>query len=1766
MSKVMSKINTAVMSGGKELQGFADVAGVSGKEFAETWKNDPYKAITLFEKGVKSAVDQGQNHKELLGELGIKELRETDTVLRLANGNKQLGDAREHANKGWKEGSALSAEAEERYKTLGSQIQLFKNELFALGRSIGSALAPALIGMMKALTPIMRALSNAPDSVKLFIVALVGIPVVIAPVAFALSGFVAVLGAAATAMEGFAATATASSLGARVFGKAVTVATNPIGAFRVATTKASSSSKGLGKGMFALLNPVKLVSGLFKGLGSALKVAFKGLRLFTGPIGLTVTALTLLATWLIKSYKEVKWFRDGVNGAVEIVKTFAKGIGGGLISSIQNLSKWMGNLGNKAKDFGKQWYDSWKNTKVGKERIKEWNALKDTTKKVFDSMAEGNKKASDTAKVLGKGVSKETKKTLGSYVDMSEKVKKQLDTIALNGGKMTDKSRKELAQNIQKTGDIAMDAVKKGLDKRAKELEEFTSSTTGKLSPDEIKKIKSKFNQRSMEETNKMKKLNQEILALTSKQISGKLTKEERENLEKKLKERDKLTVELTAKGLKEQQAILSRMESNTKPLSIQSASEAIKENAKAEKKAIKEAKKTRDEAIQNADSLLATGDITKEQHDKRVKAINKEYDKQIEATNKKSKELKKNIEKNNKDIWSKMDTDGHVYTGAEKIWKDFSSAFMKYWGSGDSIKKTLTGWWNGYVETFTNLGNKGVSWIGKGFSSLGSKIGSWWNKGMSESQVSWGALTQKLGTAWESTKQWFVNIGLKMGGAIKEGWSMFTSTIGNWWGSFVGMLSNSWTSTKQWFVRVGQSIGQAISTGWNQSKKLTFTVWTSIWNFVKNIWNLIWNKISTVTTWIWNKIKIVWDWVKNKTISAYTIVKNFLFNTWNAIWGKIKSVTTWIWNKIKTSWDWIKNKTVSIYTTVKNFLFNIWNSIWNKIKNTTTWIWNKIKTSWDAIKNKTVSIYTIIKNFLIKTWNIIWNKIKNTTTWIWNKVKSSWDAVKNKTVNTYTYIKNFLIRTWNSIWNKIKNTTTWIWNKIRSSWDAIRNKTTSIFNSVWNTIKNIWNRIWNFLKNTVTRIRNKVVSTWENMRKNMRTMSNSIRNHTVGRFESMYNGAKKWVDKIGGYIDGAKKWMADKASAMGNAVANKAISGLNLMIKGINQISKGITGSKLIDPINPIGGATVGKKLSTGTRKGRVRTNSKGQLKDPTLATVNDKGRGNGKGRNGHQELIIRQGKRIEVPQGKDVVTALGKGDAVVSGAETQQWQAQGIIPQFAKGTPGKKKNLLEQMTGNIGKKAGEYGGKAFNSAHGITKDAQKTMETVEAGLEASVKTGASYLGKGIGEVMDWIDKPKELVHKIMEKMGVNFSGVPGGTGTLVRKAYDNLIPKLIKKVTELFESTDGGTGDASWLFKHDIWQRFGNYTGGLGFNGGKHYGMDFGMKPGTPVYAVKGGKARVFNDYGGGRSVEIKTGANEWNWYMHLSKQIAKTGQMIKAGQKIALSGNTGAYTAGSGHLHFQLMRGDRPSNDTAINPEKWLKSLKGGSQNKKASAWRDDIVRAASQMKVKLSGSDINNIISLINAESSGNAGAVQSKSLLDINTLMGNPAQGLLQYIPQTFKKYAVKGHTNIKSGYDQLLAFFNNKNWRTQFNPNGGWSPSGPRRFYRGGIVEKDQLIRAGEGNRKEMIVPLTRKTRAMQLIEQAKSMMGVGPDGSVNIDSSNNLNDEKLDTLIQAIAKLTSVVEGKNLVVDGNSIVDYVGDNQANRFNKKGYFQGKPRV
>src|SRR5690625_5235432 len=149
---------------------------------------------------------------------------------------------------------------------------------------------------------------------------------------------------------------------------------------------------------------------------------------------------------------------------------------------------------------------------------------------------------------------------------------------------------------------------------------------------------------------------------------------------------------------------------------------------------------------------------------------------------------------------------------------------------------------------------------------------------------------------------------------------------------------------------------------------------------------------------------------------------------------------------------------------------------------------------------------------------------------------------------------------------------------------------------------------------------------------------------------------------------------------------------------------------------------------------------------------------------------------------------------------------------------------------------------------------------------------------------------------------------------------------------------------------------------------------------------------------------------------------------------------------------------------------------------------------IRKATARINESITSSHVNGSIAQINRESGGNEKITQSSAVVDINTLSGNPARGLLQYIPQTFAAYKMPGHGNIYSGYDQLLAFFNNKTWRRDL-PYGtrGWGPRGGRKFASGGLVKNSGLYELAEGGFPEWVIPTDpiRRTDAMKLLALA---------------------------------------------------------------------------
>src|SRR5699024_10913582 len=105
-----------------------------------------------------------------------------------------------------------------------------------------------------------------------------------------------------------------------------------------------------------------------------------------------------------------------------------------------------------------------------------------------------------------------------------------------------------------------------------------------------------------------------------------------------------------------------------------------------------------------------------------------------------------------------------------------------------------------------------------------------------------------------------------------------------------------------------------------------------------------------------------------------------------------------------------------------------------------------------------------------------------------------------------------------------------------------------------------------------------------------------------------------------------------------------------------------------------------------------------------------------------------------------------------------------------------------------------------------------------------------------------------------------------------LATKGITYLKDKAVSKFKEWFEDFGSG-GDGSHILGKKILQTFGRYTGGIRFNGGKHYGIDTAHKFDRLLSPVNGKVTRVWRDYGGGNSLQITTDKHIW-WFMHLSK----------------------------------------------------------------------------------------------------------------------------------------------------------------------------------------------------------------------------------------------------------------------------------------------------
>ena len=640
--------------------------------------------------------------------------------------------------------------------------------------------------------------------------------------------------------------------------------------------------------------------------------------------------------------------------------------------------------------------------------------------------------------------------------------------------------------------------------------------------------------------------------------------------------------------------------------------------------------------------------------------------------------------------------------------------------------------------------------------------------------------------------------------------------------------------------------------------------------------------------------------------------------------------------------------------------------------------------------------------------------------------------------------------------------------------------------------------------------------SMWSNLKKATSSGVSKI-NHDTSSFNSKFtrqwrsltSGAEKIFNKF---------WSTMKSSARSGL--NDVIGVLNSAIGKIDTVVGQFGGSK--NAVHKVA------RLATGTGAlGGIRR----PITAPTLAILND---GNDSPETGNQEAIWdRNTGNVEVVPGRFTPRILKPGQEVFNATETAMLGY--TTPQhFATGTGALKE--LYHIAKNNWEHPQKTGQALFSSINGLTGAINQLAQGAkDKGEDQGVKWW-SQLWKMVDDKVNSDDLgPASGLLKAVEELGHGKRYLWGGYG-LDSKGLD--CSGLVSTALEHYFHSGWGHLDVAGLWQH------------------AHRIPKSEAKPGDPVFWLPDEHVGV---YAGHNLYYSAYGPNDGG---PIGMQPVGSGATFGRFEGIKTDGAKNAKEAVKVKANNKLQKQIKKQ----VGPGFWrtIQKIadKYGEQFNGANSISGSMIEAAARkMHVTLPDGFVKDVLRVAMSES-GNRNIQQR--IIDMNS-GGNEAQGPLQFTPQTFKIFAMPGHTNIHNPYDELLDFFNNSDWRHSI----GWTvirgtrkfdwlgsgPKGHRRFARGGILSQPETVDVAEAGHPESIIPWDPAYRGRALaIMQATLDQFMAQDGksqlfqnkaqqAVDLTKTNAEIEAINDKFDQALAAL-GILTSQNDVIQVNNYLD----------------------
>ena len=802
------------------------------------------------------------------------------------------------------------------------------------------------------------------------------------------------------------------------------------------------------------------------------------------------------------------------------------------------------------------------------------------------------------------------------------------------------------------------------------------------------------------------------------------------------------------------------------------------------------------------------------------------------------------------------------------------------------------------------------------------------------------------------------------------------------------------------------------------------------------------------------------------------------------------------------------------------------------------------------------------------KSWSKHWKDTQKTVS-KWSK-----DTKKNYDKGTKSLQKSFKSwskgakKTWDSHWNNLHKSVGNFWdkskkvasegtkkllgqdrdyaNKSGKEWLKHHSYVSQISSDFQKNLKKSHGNMLDALKKTTGDSLGKIAH-------NFGEKWDAIKKDAGKKWSDMKTNASNWGRDMHSWFDGFnKKWSkgwSDLGKGIQNIFSDMWKSMQNLAKNSMNGLIDIINGG--IGAVNDViyffgGGHSTVKKLSHFATGTGYFGSQRRAITEPTLAMVND---GNDSPETGNKEALYRPTTgEFGIFQGRNTTTMLMPGDEVLNASDTKMLMQSMGIAHFANGGIG-------SFFGNIGKNVGNFfggiGNWAKNTMEGMKKFFEKAKEIVshpQKYLDSIFKwTGVKGLSRGAFHTMitKGFDKGKKQVSDFWKTLWNMVSSSLDGEaeGGLL-----GAVEKYGKGKPYVWGAEGPDAFDCSGLVKYALEKAFGK---SFPHYSGDQYAMSRGVKDpqiGDLVFFGPGGRNHVGVYAGNG-----------------------KVWSAMSPSSGIGMANVSDFHEGAVSYRRIPGLKNENGEGNVKANSnlEKFIKGLPGMGGFFKfiskigdlfgiaadakdpagtgADRWGEDIKKAAETMHTSVTPLEIRKIISMIAGESGGNPRVTQPGA--DPDGDGSGPARGLLQYKTSTFNAYKVKGHGNIYHGWDQLLALFNDSNWRNDIHFGAGWGPTGHKRYANGGLANEPSIF--GEAGL-EMAIPLSavKSSRSYELLGKTAAIVAAR-DNLQPAYSTNSLG-EKLDKVIDlltAILTSPSTVE-TSINVDkqalGNSITEVV--------------------